>query len=120
MPPSLSSRLAAGKGGNGSLPEALERMASSMHHRGPDDQGLEILSRENFTVGFGHTRLAMLDLSAAGHQPMQAANGALWINYNGELYNYRELREALRPDQAEWQSQTDTEVILNAYRHWGI
>ena len=99
--------------------EPLERMVNSMGHRGPDDQGMKLLSDGDFTVGLGHTRLSILDLSAAGHQPMQVASGSLWISYNGELYNYRELREALRPARAEWQSQTDTEVILNAYRHWG-
>ena len=67
----------------------------------------------------GHTRLAILDLSAAGHQPMRDARNGNWIAFNGEIYNFRELRERLDADPESWRSESDTEVILRAYERWG-
>lgn len=88
-----------------------------MDHRGPDDAG-EWWAPDG-RVGFGHRRLAVLDLSPAGHQPM-AADGDLCITYNGEIYNFLELREELMSRGHAFKSNCDTEVILSAYREWGV
>jgi asparagine synthase (glutamine-hydrolysing) len=89
----------------------------SMGHRGPDDAG-EWWSTDG-CVGFGHRRLSIIDLSPGGHQPMQDAAGELTIVFNGEIYNFSELREELAAKGAVFRSQSDTEVILAAYREWG-
>lgn len=94
----------------------LERMTGTLAHRGPDDSG----TWTEGPVGLGHRRLSILDLSAAGRQPMSTADGALTITYNGEVYNYRELRSELQAHGHGFASGTDTEVILAAYRQWGI
>lgn len=94
--------------------ELVERMNAATAHRGPDGIGIY----ENDHVTFGHNRLAIIDLSAQGAQPMQNADGSLVITYNGELYNYRELRREL--SGYSFKSETDTEVILAAYSKWGI
>ena len=83
--------------------------------RGPDDSGVWCED----TVGLGHRRLAILDLSPAGHQPMHFADGRYVIVYNGEIYNYRKLRAELPTPHGGWQSNSDTEVILAAYAKWG-
>src|SRR5881397_3579069 len=93
----------------------LKRMARSIAHRGPDDSGV-YLDRQ---VGFGFRRLSILDLSPAGHQPMSADDGQLVIVFNGEIYNYIELRDELRAAGYSFRSTSDTEVLLAAYRHWG-
>lgn len=93
----------------------LQVMSDLVAHRGPDDEGF-------FTegaLGFGHRRLSILDLSANGHQPMFSDDGRLVITYNGEVYNYLELREQLQGLGYRFRTGTDTEVILNAYAHWG-
>lgn len=83
--------------------------------RGPDDSGVW----HEGTIGLGHRRLAILDLSPAGHQPMHFADGRFVIVFNGEIYNYRKLRAELHPPPGGWQSTSDTEVILAAYAKWG-
>jgi asparagine synthase (glutamine-hydrolysing) len=88
-----------------------------MTHRGPDDAG-EWWSQDG-RVGLGHRRLAILDLSPAGHQPMADPRGELWIVFNGEIYNFLELRKELAAKGHVFRSRTDTEVILAAYREWG-
>ncbi|MBI5502669.1 MAG: asparagine synthase (glutamine-hydrolyzing) [Deltaproteobacteria bacterium] len=88
----------------------------AMRHRGPDDQG-EWWSDDG-RVGLGHRRLSIIDLSPAGHQPMEDAQGALCIVFNGEIYNFTELRRELGPAGYPFRSQSDTEVILAAYREW--
>ena len=93
----------------------LESMVRRIAHRGPDDEG--ILIDEN--VGLGHRRLSILDLSPAGHQPMTIESAGLSIVFNGEIYNYLELREELRASGARFYTETDTEVILIAYSFWG-
>jgi asparagine synthase (glutamine-hydrolysing) len=90
--------------------------ASMLHRRGPDDRG--VWTENN--VGLGHQRLSILDLSSAGHQPMQSPDGRFVIVYNGELYNFRELRRNLGGDGGQWRSNSDTEVILAAYAQWGV
>src|SRR6266581_4433940 len=94
---------------------ALTRMAQRIAHRGPDDSGL-YLERQ---VGFGLPRLSILDLSPTGHQPMCSEDGQLVIVFNGEIYNYIELRDELRAAGYCFRSTSDTEVLLAAYRHWG-
>jgi len=93
----------------------LRQMTDTMAHRGPDDWGYWV----NGSVGLGHRRLAIIDLSSAGHQPMTNENGALWITYNGEIYNFQELRQTLESKGHSFQSHTDTEVVLHAYEEWG-
>ncbi len=74
---------------------------------------------ENFSLAFGHRRLSIIDLSPAGHQPLCSGDGSLWITFNGELYNYLELKEELKIKGHYFKTNTDTEVVLNAYREWG-
>lgn len=94
-------------------------MADAQSHRGPDDAGLEAVATCSPAAVFGHRRLAIIDLSAAGHQPMFDPESGNWITFNGEIYNYRQLREELSRRGANFQTQTDTEVILKAYDEWG-
>lgn len=96
-------------------PTILQKMTDRMVHRGPDGEGFFI----HQSVGFGHRRLAILDLSPSGQQPMQTQDGRYIINYNGEIYNYRELRVELQTKGYQFHSNTDTEVALYAYAEWG-
>ncbi len=89
----------------------------AMTHRGPDDSG-ELWSSDG-TVGLAHRRLAIIDLSPGGHQPMADSRGALRIVFNGEIYNFREVRGKLETLGYHFTSHSDTEVLLAAYRHWG-
>jgi len=95
----------------------LARGRDLMRHRGPDDGG-EWWSADR-CIGLGHRRLAILDLSPAGHQPMQDARGDLCIVFNGEIYNHAELRGDLRAKGHAFRTRTDTEVVIAAYREWG-
>lgn len=95
--------------------ERLKRMTDAVAHRGPDGEGFWINASNN--VGFGHRRLAILDLSDAGQQPMHYLS-RYTITYNGELYNYIELKEELQQKGYSFRTQTDTEVILAAYDCW--
>jgi asparagine synthase (glutamine-hydrolysing) len=92
-------------------------MRDTMHHRGPDDSG--IWKSRDSAVMLGHRRLAIIDLSPAGHQPMSDASGRCNIVFNGEIYNFRELRDELASFGHTFRTQSDTEVILEAYRRWG-
>ena len=96
-------------------PVRLARMTDILRHRGPDDDGISI----DGSVGFGFRRLSILDLSRAGHQPMRSEDGLLTVVYNGEIYNYVELRSELAKLGYRFRSTGDTEVLLNAYRAWG-
>ena len=87
---------------------ALECMLDLMAYRGPDDRGSEDFG----SLLLGHLRLSIIDLSERGHQPMSLADGRYWIVYNGEVYNYLELRRELEADGAQFVSDTDTEVIF--------
>lgn len=93
----------------------LQRMLASIVHRGPDDSGIEM----NGPVGQGFRRLSILDLSPSGHQPMASADGSCTITFNGEIYNYLELRKELQALGHVFRSSGDTEVLLAAYRQWG-
>lgn len=92
------------------------RMTDALSHRGPDDGGLLITPR----LLLGHRRLSILDLSQDGHQPMTDDSQQCWIVFNGEIYNYRELRKELEAAGQKFRSRTDTEVILHGYRLWGV
>ncbi|MEH2140494.1 asparagine synthase (glutamine-hydrolyzing) [Nostoc sp.] len=100
-----------------SLENLMLRMQTALQHRGPDDQGIYI--SPNREVAFAHTRLSILDLSAAGHQPMSTPDGRYWITFNGEIYNFRQLRLDLEAKGEKFYSQTDTEVILKLYQQQG-
>jgi len=95
--------------------ETVRRMAAALDHRGPDGDG----AFDDIGVAFGFRRLAIIDLSDAGMQPFASDDGALRLLHNGEIYNYRELRRELEGHGHRFRSQTDTEVILRAYEHWG-
>ncbi|HEV7861017.1 MAG TPA: asparagine synthase (glutamine-hydrolyzing) [Pyrinomonadaceae bacterium] len=95
----------------------LARMTDSLAHRGPDDRGVDFFPAER--VGLGHRRLSIIDLSAAGHQPMSNADESLWIVFNGEIYNFLDLRSELEQKGHRFRSQTDTEVILVQYEEEG-
>src|ERR1700687_4676762 len=102
------------------LASALATMNASLGHRGPDDSGMHIEALENGLVGLANTRLAVIDRSAAGHQPMHDGEAGLTITYNGEIYNFPALREEIGDAFGPWRSNTDTEVVLRAYRRWGV
>jgi asparagine synthase (glutamine-hydrolysing) len=93
----------------------LKKMTDAIAHRGPDGEGQWVEGN----VGIGHRRLAILDLSPAGHQPMVSADTRWVLTYNGEVYNYRGLRADLEAEGARFRSQTDTEVVLYALAAWG-
>lgn len=95
----------------------IDRMQTAIQHRGPDDRGIYISSDKK--VAIAHTRLAILDLSPSGHQPMSVADERYWITFNGEIYNFRELRSQLEAQGESFHSQTDTEVILKLYQKVG-
>ena len=101
-----------------SLRELLPKATSSLTHRGPDDSGL--FFDERYGIGLGHRRLSIIDLSEAGRQPMSSDDGTVHIVYNGEVYNFREIRETLEKKGHGFKSSTDTEVILKSYIQWGI
>ena len=98
----------------------LEDMNNSMVHRGPDDAGLIEFSQKNIYYGMAQRRLSIIDLSSLGHQPMTSIDGNIIIIFNGEIYNYLELKEALINKGYKFRSNTDTEVIIVAYQEWGI
>ena len=95
--------------------EPLRAMMRAMKHRGPDDEG--VFTDGN--MGLGFVRLKIIDLSANGHQPMTSADGRYTIIFNGEIFNYIELRKELQAKGHVFRSETDTEVLLAAYIQWG-
>jgi asparagine synthase (glutamine-hydrolysing) len=95
---------------------SVSRMVRSLAHRGPDDEG--VLVEDDSGLAFGFRRLSIIDLSAAGHQPMVSANGRFVITYNGEIYNHHELRTEL--SGVAWRGASDTEVMLEGFARWGV
>lgn len=93
----------------------VERMNALVRHRGPDGEGVACWSN----LAIGHRRLAIVDITPSGHQPMERDN-RFWITFNGEIYNFLELRKELQALGETFRSETDTEVILAAYKHWGV
>jgi asparagine synthase (glutamine-hydrolysing) len=98
-------------------PDLLKKVVGVMAHRGPDSRGSQWFSR--FNSGLGHCRLSILDLSPTGHQPMTTPGERYWITYNGEIYNYEQIRSELKAHGFQFRSSGDTEVILRAYEVWG-
>lgn len=109
----------------------LQRMLEHLRHRGPDDWGAyiydqgkcleeQLLNQKEGTLMLGNRRLSIIDLSKAGNQPMSNEDGTIWITYNGEIYNYRDLRKVLIKNGHTFKSETDTEVIVHGYEAWGI
>ena len=94
--------------------ETIVRMARSIAHRGPDDEGFFVAG----PIGLGFRRLSIIDL-AGGHQPMSDAEESVWIIFNGEIYNYRELRAELQAKGHQFRTNSDTEVIIHGYKEWG-
>lgn len=97
--------------------DLVRQMSATLVHRGPDDEGAWYRARER--VALGHRRLSIVDLSAAGHQPMSNEDGSVWIVYNGEIYNHAALREELRGKGHVYRSNTDTESIVHLYEEEG-
>lgn len=102
--------------GEPASPVILRRMTDAIAHRGPDGEGCYVEG----SLALGHRRLAIIDLSPAGHQPMQTVDGRFVISYNGEVYNFRELRTELESLGYQFRSHTDSEVVLQALAHWGL
>ncbi len=98
-------------------PAAFARMLATLAARGPDGEGTRVLGEGR--VALGHRRLAIVDLSANAAQPMSNEDGTLWLTFNGEIYNFRELRKQLEAAGHAFRSQGDSEVILHAYEEWG-
>ena len=98
--------------------DQVRRMVDAQRHRGPDDLGIEMLptGQPGIQLGLGHTRLSILDLSPAGHQPMRDPGSGRWVVYNGEIYNHLEIRRELG---GEYRSTCDTETLLAAFGRWG-
>jgi asparagine synthase (glutamine-hydrolysing) len=94
--------------------DTIVRMARSIAHRGPDDEGFFVAG----PVGLGFRRLSIIDL-AGGHQPMSNSDGTVWIIFNGEIYNYKELRAELQSKGHQFRTNSDTEVIIHGYEEWG-
>ncbi len=102
-------------GGPGPERATIERMARAIAHRGPDDDGIHLQG----PVGLGFRRLSIIDL-AGGHQPMADAEGSVWVVFNGEIYNFPELRAELEGRGHVFRTRSDTEVIVHGYKAWGI
>jgi len=99
----------------------LKKMTNVLAHRGPDDKGYELYKLKNSSIGLGHRRLSILDLSHLGRQPMHTPDNKCHIIYNGEIYNFIEIQKNLVQDYGlTFKSQSDTEVILKAYACWGM
>ncbi|MEK6406353.1 MAG: asparagine synthase (glutamine-hydrolyzing), partial [Acidobacteriota bacterium] len=98
----------------------IKNMLARIAHRGPDDEGVYIAETSTeHRVGLGHRRLSIIDLSPAGHEPMSDASGRIWLTYNGEIYNFKEIRRELENLGHRFKSNTDAEVIIYAYLEWG-
>ena len=96
------------------------QVIDSVTHRGPDGRGWNEFGSPNGPVVMAHRRLSIIDLSEAGHQPMASEDGRYWITYNGEIYNYLELKKELEAQGCTFKTHTDTEVLLKSYVHWGV
>jgi asparagine synthase (glutamine-hydrolysing) len=97
----------------------LRRMGDALRHRGPDDEGEMIDNGGQVSVGLGHKRLSIIDLSAAGRQPMANEDQTIWVTFNGEIYNFKELRVELQGKGHKFKSRSDTEVIVHLYEEMG-
>ena len=95
------------------------QVIDSVTHRGPDGRGWNEFKSPNGPVIMAHRRLSIIDLSEDGHQPMSSQDGRYWITYNGEIYNYLELKKELEDQGGSFQTHTDTEILLNSFMYWG-
>src|ERR1044071_8437801 len=96
--------------------QLIKSMLARIAHRGPDDEGVYVAEMSTGErVGLGHRRLSIIDLSPAGHEPMPDASGQVWLTYNGEIYNFKQLRRELESRGAVFRSETDAEAIIYAY-----
>src|SRR5947209_5502494 len=100
--------------GHGVAREALERLCKRLRHRGPDEEGYHFEP----PVGLGQTRLSIIDL-ASGRQPLANEDGTVWVTFNGEIYNFQELRQRLEGLGHRFATRSDTEVIVHAYEQYG-
>jgi asparagine synthase (glutamine-hydrolysing) len=100
-----------------STAEVLTAVTDTFYHRGPDGSGVELLELDKASVGLGHRRLSIIDLTSFGKQPMQFEN--YWICFNGEVYNYAEIKKELTELGHAFSGNSDTEVILHAFAQWG-
>jgi asparagine synthase (glutamine-hydrolysing) len=107
--------LAFGTAAEADLEARLWRMVALLRHRGPDDEGVWTDGR----VGLAHTRLSIIDTSPAGHQPMASADGAVWITFNGEIYNFTEIGRELEARGYRFRGRSDTEILVNGWHAWG-
>jgi len=98
--------------------DILAGMRDTLRHRGPDADGLWI--SPDRSVGLAHTRLSIIDLSAAGNEPMSNEDGTVWLTFNGEIYNHLELRAGLEAAGHRYRSRTDAETVIHAYEEWGL
>jgi len=96
----------------------FQKSLKLLNHRGPDDSGLNIFTTNGGILAIGQTRLSIIDLTSSGHQPMQTDDGRYSIVFNGEIYNYIELREELKEEGYIFKTNSDTEVLLNAWIEW--
>lgn len=100
--------------------QQLINASNTLSHRGPDDSDVAIIESKNALLGLGHRRLAILDVSSLGHQPMYSDDNRVVIVLNGEIYNFKEIRNSLEEKGYSFKSTSDTEVIIKAYQHYGI
>ncbi len=98
--------------------DVLMKMTDTLYHRGPDGSGYEFFQTNTFQIGLGHRRLSIIDLSETGKQPMKFEH--LWVTFNGEVYNYSEIKTELSNLNHQFVGHSDTEVILHAFAEWGI
>ncbi|GCD78590.1 asparagine synthetase B [Thermaurantimonas aggregans] len=100
--------------------EKVKKAIDLIHHRGPDDEGIEIIRKDIYSIYFGFKRLAIIDLSTGGHQPMFSAEKDMVIVFNGEIYNFKRLKAELQKDGIKFTSESDTEVLIYLYKKYGI
>src|SRR5688500_5557319 len=100
------------------LAAIAERMSRTLTHRGPDDGGVWVDADSG--VALGHRRLSIVDLSAEGHQPMRSADGRFVLVFNGEIYNFAEIRDLLESAGHRFRGHSDTEVLLAGFCRWGV
>ena len=114
-------QIQSGKRESKLLTRIVERMNTALRHRGPDDHGVICpeVNGSDINLCLGNTRLSIIDTTSAGHQPMHDPDTGNWITYNGETYNFRQLRKEIGDEFGPWRSNSDTEVVLKAYRKWG-
>lgn len=116
----ICGKLVFGVGGEEAVTEPLlKAMSGEMIHRGPDGGGVLVRHYRDLSVGLGHRRLSIIDLSEAGRQPMANEDGTVWVMFNGEIYNFQQLRPALEAKGHRFRSRTDTEVIVHLYEQYG-